>query len=145
MCLDHVREFNAGYNFFAGMSTDEIEAAQRPTAAWERETRAFAHSGGDAPPRWSDFADPLDAIQGRFGQVRQPDRKDGKPLSAADRRALKVLGLDADADRKALRSHYSELVRKFHPDRNGGDRGHEAALQEVITAYQQLKGAAAFA
>jgi hypothetical protein len=145
LCLDHVREFNAGYNFFAGMSTDEIEAAQRPTAAWERETRAFAHSGGDAPPRWSDFADPLDAIQGRFGQVRQPDRKDGKPLSGADRRALKVLGLDADADRKALRSRYSELVRKFHPDRNGGDRGHEAALQEVITAYQQLKGAAAFA
>ncbi|MBC7985400.1 MAG: molecular chaperone DnaJ, partial [Sphingomonadaceae bacterium] len=66
LCLDHVREFNAGYNFFAGMSTDEIYEAQRPYAGWERETRAFAANGADRPPRWADFADPLDAISARF-------------------------------------------------------------------------------
>jgi curved DNA-binding protein CbpA len=36
-------------------------------------------------------------------------------------------------------------VRKFHPDRNGGDRSFEKQLGEVIAAYQTLKGAAAFA
>ena len=73
------------------------------------------------------------------------ERRDGKPLSAPDRRALKVLGLDTDADRRGLRTRYSELVRKFHPDRNGGDRSMEKALQDVIAAYQQLKGSPAFA
>ena len=58
---------------------------------------------------------------------------------------LKVLGLAADADRSALRKRYSELVRKYHPDRNGGDRSHEAMLQRVIAAYQQLRQAPAFA
>jgi curved DNA-binding protein CbpA len=36
-------------------------------------------------------------------------------------------------------------VRRYHPDRNGGDRAHESELQKVIAAYQHLKGAAAFA
>ena len=50
-----------------------------------------------------------------------------------------------DADRTDLRRRYSELVRRYHPDRNGGDRSHERALQEVIAAYQALKGRPAFA
>lgn len=144
MCLDHVRAFNARYNFFDGMTADEIHHAQRPLAGWERETRAFARAGtGDPGPRWADFADPLDAVGARFAEARRA-RPDGKPLSDIDRRSLKVLGLDAQADRSALRQRYSELVRRYHPDRNGGDRSHEAMLQKVIAAYQHLRKAPAF-
>ena len=144
LCLDHVRAFNAGYNFFAGMSADEINAAQRPYAGWERESRAFGGSG-DRGPRWADFADPLDAITAHYRRTSAPERPDGKPLSGQDRDSLRVLGLEADADRRALRQRYSELVRRYHPDRNGGDRRYEAELQRVIAAYQQLKGAPVFA
>ena len=144
LCLDHVRAFNASYNYFNGMSADEIDAEQKPYAGWERETRAFSASA-DRPPRWADFIDPLDAIQTRFRGQRGPERADGKPLSIEDRRALRTLGLELDADRRALRQRYSELVRRYHPDRNGGDRSHERALGEVIAAYQRLKGSAAFA
>jgi hypothetical protein len=147
-CLDHVRAFNSGYNFFSGMSADEIHEAQRPYAGWERETRAFSPTAGaDRPPRWADFADPLDAIGARFRERMEAERtrSDGKPVSGSDRRDLKTLGLDLNADRKALRTRYSELVRKFHPDRNGGDRSHESALGEVIAAYQRLRKSPAFA
>jgi hypothetical protein len=142
-CLDHVRAFNAGYNFFNGMSAEEIHDAQRPLAGWERETRAFAHAGADAPPRWADFADPLDAIGARF-RDKMEARRDGRPLADADRRALKVLGLSADADKAALRKRYAELLQRYHPDRNGGDRSHERVLQAVIEAYQRLRKAPAF-
>lgn len=144
LCLDHVRQFNAGYNFFDGMTVEEISAQQRPYAGWERETRAFSPGAGGTP-RWTDFLDPLDAIQARFGTGRHAARKDGKPLSDADRRALRVMGLEADTDRRALRQRYSELVRRYHPDRNGGDRSHERKLREVIEAYTLLKKAEAFA
>ena len=66
LCLDHVRDFNTRYNYFTGMSPDEIVEQQRPMAGWERETRAFSTAGGDQPPRWADFNDPFDAISGRF-------------------------------------------------------------------------------
>ncbi|SNS65299.1 DnaJ domain-containing protein [Sphingomonas laterariae] len=144
LCLEHVRAFNSGYNFFDGMSSDEIEQAQRPFAGWERETRAFSAAGGSAGPRWGDFVDPLDAISARFAEARQV-RPDGRPLGDADRRALKTLGLTAEADLKAIRKRYTELVRRYHPDRNGGDRTHEKALQDVISAYTHLKAAPAFA
>ena len=55
------------------------------------------------------------------------------------------MGLNDDADRMALRRRYSELVRKYHPDRNGGDRGFEGKLGAAIEAYQLLKAARAFA
>jgi len=145
LCLDHVREFNARYNFFNGMSPDEIHDAQRPFAGWERETRAFATGGADRPPKWADFSDPLDAIGARFQRKMEPERKDGRPLSESDRKSLRVLGLATDVDRRGLRQRYAELVRRYHPDRNGGDRSHEKALQDVITAYTQLKSAPAFA
>ncbi|WP_375398227.1 J domain-containing protein [uncultured Sphingomonas sp.] len=147
MCLDHVRAFNARYNFFNGMSPEEIHEAQRPYAGWDRETRAFAAGGVDRPPRWADFTDPLDAIGARFRerQASEMPRQDGKELTPGERRALAVLGLDVDVDRTALRRRYSDLVRRYHPDRNGGDRGMEHQLQEVIAAYQLLKGSRVFA
>ena len=144
LCLEHVRAFNAGYNFFSGMSAEEIHLAQRPYAGWESESRAFG-GGGDRGPRWADFSDPLDAITAHFRRTSAPERPDGKPLSGRDRDSLRVLGLAPEADRRALRRRYSELGRRYHPDRNGGDRSHEGELQRVIAAYQQLKAAPAFA
>jgi hypothetical protein len=149
-CLDHVREFNAGYDWFKGMTPEEILRAQSPLSAWERETRAFRPDAGiDAAPRWADFADPLEAIQAR-ARARKADLAGQaeavrRGLSPDERRAFEVLGLGFDADRQALRRRYSQLVRKYHPDRNGGDRSHEARLQAVVEAYQRLKSAAHFA
>ena len=144
-CLDHVRAFNAGYDYFAGMSPEEIYAAQSPLHGWQTETRAFGPNAGiDAPPRWADFTDPLEAISARARMRMPAARKDGILVTPAERRALEALGLPLDADRRALRQRYSELVRRYHPDRNGGDRSFETRLQGVVEAYQLLRKAAAF-
>ena len=145
LCLDHVREHNARYNFFEGMSPEEIEAAQSPIAAWDRATRAFAHAGADPAPPWSDFRDPLDAIAGRFGARFNAAAAPQSRFSAGERRALEALGLGPDTDLHAVRKRYSELVRRYHPDRNGGDRSQESKLRSVIDAWQTLKAAPAFA
>jgi hypothetical protein len=129
LCLEHVREFNTGYNFFTGMSAEQIMAAQSPTAGWERETRAFASFGGDGPPRWADFKDPMEALGARFAGVKRDA-------------AARAAGIDperAKADRRAIRRAYADAVRRYHPDHNGGDRRHEAKLQAVVEAYQRLR------
>lgn len=149
-CLDHVRQFNAGYDFFAGMTPDEIFAAQSPIAGWETTTRAFRPDAGiDQAPRWNDYADPLEAIS-RRARARREDalhRQEAarRGIDAEERKAYEVMGLGFDADRKALRSRYSELVRRYHPDRNGGDRSFEGKLQDVVDAYKRLKASTAFA
>lgn len=143
LCLDHVREHNARYNFFEGMSPDEISRAQSPLSGWDRPSHKFAANGADPPPKWGDFADPLDAISGRFGRMREAART--SRFTKAERNALSVLGLGENADRHALRQTYSTLVRRYHPDKNGGDRSHEARLRAVIESYQLLRKSAAFA
>lgn len=152
-CLDHVRQFNAGYDFFEGMSAEEIFHAQSPISGWERETRAFRPTAGiDGAPDWANFADPLDAISQRARtfrsqterSARPQQRHDGRTMSAEERRALDILGLSADSDSQAVRRRYTEMLRKYHPDHNGGDRKHEARLRSVVEAYQVLRKAATF-
>ncbi|KTE75386.1 DnaJ domain-containing protein [Sphingopyxis sp. A083] len=148
LCLDHVREFNAGYNYFEGMNADQIMAAQSPTAGWETESRTFRAAGSaDLPPRWADFKDPMDALGARFRQRMDEARREAADprFTREEHRALQLMGLANDADRAALRRRYSELVRKYHPDRNGGDRSHEVRLGEVVAAYQLLRKARPFA
>ena len=148
-CLGHVREFNSGYDWFEGMSADEILAAQSPVAGWARESRAFrADAGADGVPRWADFDDPLDAIGGMAGDIKQ--RAGGRSgdyqrFTPRERAALTTMGLSPRTDRKALRRRYSELVRRYHPDRNGGDRSQEGRLNQVVEAYKLLRRAEALA
>ena len=141
LCLDHVREHNTKYNYFEGMSAEEIAEAQTPLGGWERPSRRYRPVGADPMPAWSDFADPLDAIAASF---RHCDRGPPPRFSPNERRALSALGLGEDADLHSVRQKYSQLVRRFHPDRNGGDRSQEKKLGQVIDAWQTLKKAKSF-
>ncbi len=140
LCLDHVREFNTRYNFFTGMSADEISAAQTPYAGWERQTRAFASNGESPRPKWADFTDPLDAVGTGFkDSLRHRAAERAAALETPRTRALKTLELDTHADARNIRRRYAELVRRYHPDHNGGNRTHEKALQAVVAAYTELR------
>lgn len=149
-CLDHVRQFNSGYDYFDGMSSEEIFQAQSPLRGWASETRAFRPDAGvDEAPHWANFSDPLEAISARARsharERRRHMRSAAGRFTPVEERALSALGLEQDIDRRGLRQRYTELLRRFHPDHNGGDRSHEGRLQEVVGAYQVLRGATAFA
>jgi len=150
-CLDHVREFNAGYDWFEGMSAEEILRAQSPIAGWQTESRVFRPTAGiDDGPRWADYADPLDAIAARARGIRSRAEREARRamsgrFSREEAQALEVMGLGSDTDRSRLRRRYTELVRRYHPDRNGGDRSHEVRLNAVVEAYQILRKSAALA
>ncbi|HEX5644824.1 MAG TPA: J domain-containing protein [Erythrobacter sp.] len=150
-CLDHVREFNAGYDWFEGMSADEILRAHSPIAGWQTESRAFRPTAGmDGLPRWADFNDPLDAIGARANGIKSRARRDAEVardgrFTVEEARALDTMGLGLETDRRRLRQRYSELVRRYHPDRNGGDRKFEARLNSVVEAYQLLRKSRVFA
>jgi len=149
-CLEHVREFNAGYDWFEGMSADEILNAQSPVNGWRTENRAYnPQAAVDGMPRWADFNDPLDAISARANGIKSRAQREAAMamsgrFSKDEAEALETMGLGSDTDRPKLRRRYSELVRRYHPDRNGGDRRYEARLSKVVDAYQLLRKSAAF-
>jgi len=144
-CLEHVREFNSDYNWFEGMTADEILDAQSPAAGWKTESPGFSPTGGvDGMPRWADFDDPLEAISARANGIRSRAEREARMamdgrFSKQEAQALEAMGLGLDTDRQRLRRRYSELVRRYHPDRNGGDRQFETRLNQVVEAYQLLR------
>ena len=151
MCLDHVREFNSGYDWFEGMTAEEILDAQGPASGWRTESPSFRPTAGvDGMPRWADYDDPLEAISARANGIKSRARRqaemamDGR-FSREEAEALDTMGLGLDVDSARLRRRYSELVRRYHPDRNGGDRTHEARLGKVVEAYQTLRKSRAIA
>lgn len=138
-CLEHVRAFNAGWNYFEGLEGEELWQAQSAYPVWERETRAFAHNAfAEGPDR---VEDALGILRWKAGAAREAPRRQ---LSAQDRQALSRLGLGNDAGLADVKARYRELARKYHPDVNQGRRDHESRLQVLNAAYTHLKQSPAF-
>ncbi|TKB14434.1 MAG: molecular chaperone DnaJ, partial [Mesorhizobium sp.] len=81
--------------------------------------------------------DPFDLFKGPKDPREARERK-AKPLEA---KALETLGLDTKASGKDIKARYKELVKRHHPDANGGDRGSEDRFRDVLQAYRVLKQA----
>ena len=140
-CLDHVREYNATYNYFNGMSDEAVAAYQREALVGHRPTwnmgvnragKGHREDGGEP------VGDPLGNIHGRAADARSTAARRPR-YSAATVQGLAMLGLDESADRVSVRARYKELVKRLHPDSNGGDRSSEDRLREIIRAYKFLK------
>jgi DnaJ domain len=141
-CLDHVREYNATYNYFNGMSAEAMARYQRDALVGHRPTWSMGvnrgaksfHWQGDDPSRTSD---PLGTFQ---TNIRQPNAGSRKPrYGLAALRALDQLGLDDSVDMAVIKARYKHLVKRLHPDANAGDRSNEDKLREIIRAYNYLK------
>jgi hypothetical protein len=82
---------------------------------------------------------------GLFDEPLRPSRSPpGRWADKGDAQALGTLGLGRNATPADIRRTYRGLVRRYHPDSNGGDRSHEGKLQAVVNAFTHLKAAAGY-
>lgn len=147
-CLDHVREYNKSYNYFSGMDDDQTRAYQRDALTghrptWKMGVNAKAADGA----AWSD-TDPQQAARARAearagrGRARPSSSGARAPkLKQLEARAFDTLGLPHHVRDGEIKTRYKELVKRLHPDANGGDRSLEDRLREIINAYSLLKKA----
>ena len=144
-----MREYNNSYNFFAGMSEDAV--AQVPEGRHHRPSPDLEAGLARRPARrapaisvragWA-ADDPFGLFgEGSRAPVMRGPTAEGRKILNAQRRALDVLGLEANAKRADIKARFKVLVKQHHPDANGGDRGSEDRLREIIVAYNYLKSA----
>jgi len=146
-CQPHAAEYNRGWNFFAGMSDDQVRERQteesftggRPTWSFKagrgsREAAAAASKGF--------FRDAFGIFGKNQAQANAAEKAAyDRGLGKLERAALTDLDLDATADSATIRRRYTELLKRTHPDANGGDRSTEHKLQRVIRAFRTLRKA----
>jgi hypothetical protein len=145
-CQAHIRQFNAKWNFFEGMSATDAKQYRESTATGHRPTWKVSPNG---TPRARQAAmkgkassghnieDPFDMFEGATAAPREPKRKLPKQI----RDAFSVMKLDPPSTPDEVKAKYKELVKKFHPDANQGEKGYEERLKRIIDAYQSLKSA----
>lgn len=151
-CLDHVRQFNASYNYFEGMSNAEVEDFQKSAMTGHRPTWKLgenaAAAGRESPDgtghrsrvHGHDAVDPHTLFEEADAEASRQAAK-RRPLKQLERKALDTLHLPETAGKAEIKARFKELVKRHHPDANGGDRGSEDKLREIIQAYNYLKQA----
>jgi DnaJ domain len=146
-CLDHVRAYNKSYNYFAGMPDDDVVAYQRSASTGHRPTwnMGVGKNGGAKPQRPQDwttaFVDPFGFFGGNGTQADHEPAKPQRTLGNFAQRSFEALDLEGHESGTEIKARYKELVKRLHPDANGGDRSLEDRLREIIQAYHYLKSA----
>ncbi len=137
-CLEHVRAYNASWDYYKGMSPGEIERQLRADASWQRPSWPLGRLGGGAHDEEA-IRDPLDVF-GAAGLRR--GRQGWPPASetpAALLEPLATLGLGWPVTLDAVKARYKELAKRHHPDANGGDRAAEERLKTINLAYAAIR------
>ena len=132
-CLEHVRTYNAAWDFYRGMSPGEIEAQLRADTGWRRPTWPLGRLGGMLDEAL--LHDPMHVLNAR----RHDDRRN-RDVPAEMRQPLATLGLAWPVTLDQLKSRYKELAKQHHPDANNGDRAAEERLKDINIAYAVLRG-----
>jgi hypothetical protein len=136
-CLEHVRAYNAAWDFYKGMSPGQIEAHMRADTGWQRPTWPLGRLGGGGFDE-SLIQDPLD-ILGAAG-VRQAAAGASKDRAPADlRQPLDTLGLAWPVSLEQVKSRYKELAKRHHPDANGGAAASLDRIKTINLAYAAVR------
>jgi len=146
-CLDHVRAYNKNWDYCAGMTAEEVEALVRTDTCWQRPTWPL----GD----WSTESVLRDRVRGDFGLggggsangmgagrgERGANGSGARPPRprTEEEKALGVLDLDGPVDFATIKARWKTLVKRHHPDANGGSREAEERLKSINRAYGTLK------
>ena len=138
-CLEHVRDYNAAWDYFSGLSEDEIEAIRRNDTVWQRPSWPLNKPYNSAEAELQDHIRRMfDMNWGPEANGRREQRQ-AKRGQSEEEQALAILGLEASASFTEIKSHYKKLAKQLHPDANGGGPEAEERLKAVNQAYATLK------
>lgn len=148
-CLAHVREYNHSYNFFTGMSEDAVATYQKESITGHRPTWKIGMNGpiNEKSKRrgrrgaFGGVDDPFSLFRegGTWSPEGDRPQPEGRMIRNAERKALDAMGLENSASKADIKMRFKALVKRHHPDANGGDRSSEDRLREIIQAYNYLK------
>lgn len=138
-CIKHVREYNKSYNYFSGMNDAELKKYQEAAVTGHRPTWGMGKNGDKGKAGPGNVSDPFEVLGGN--QAGADPKTQRRPIRNVERKSLVALNLDETASAQDIKNRYKQLVKRHHPDANGGDRASEDKLREIIQAYNYLKAA----
>lgn len=135
-CLDHIRAYNAQWNYHEGLGPDVMEQEYRSAATWDRPTWKMGDHNGPGSA-WDKAFDPFDLLKEADGPDKSGSAQPALPPGEIN--AYRVLGLSGPQTLETLKTRYKVLVKRYHPDTNGGTVEAENRMKDINAAYETLK------
>jgi len=135
LCDQHIKLFNKSWNYFEGMSDNEITNFLKSDITWHRPTQKFGSPDNFFSILWNN------ALNDKFKIFKDEKNKNINKvkLCKKDKDAFNIMELNFNADYMAVQRKFKILVKKFHPDRHAGNKVYEDKLKKITMAYSHLK------
>ena len=136
LCEEHIKQFNNNWNYFEGMSQNEIESFIKSDLTWHRPTQKFGTADNFFNILWNNaLGDKFSFFKDNEKEYKNKNRK----LTEKDRDAFKIMEIEYNADWTSIQKKFKTLVKKFHPDKHSGNKQYENKLKKITMAYTHLK------
>ena len=140
-CREHVQEYNKAWNYFQGMSLEQMEEYIARSTVWDRPTRRQDAAGNAEAVRrkaWQTYHFTDEEPPKDYASSSNRNRYTGN-RQTPEFEALALMGLEPPVDLDAIKTRYKELAKKYHPDLTGNDKQAEELLKKINMAYTVLK------
>jgi hypothetical protein len=138
-CLDHIKEYNKSWDFYKGMSVEQIENSMRSDTFWDRPSWPLKNSFKNIFDEFNEYVEDFvknddDKINDTFFKNKLLDES----LSLEEAKALKELDLKMPISLEKIKKNYKKLVKIFHPDVNGNNKDAEEKFKQINESYKLL-------
>ena len=136
LCLNHIKEFNKNWNYFAGMNDKQIYEFLKSDMTWHKPTQSFSSSDNFFKVLWNNaLKEEMDNIKFNYESNHMNKFK----FNYNDIKAFGILGVSVGLKWQKIQNKFKSLVKKFHPDMNSGNKKYEEKLKLITLAYTHLK------
>ena len=138
-CLDHIKQYNKSWDFYKGMSVDQIETSMRSDTVWDRPSwplkGKFKYDFDEFNKFTEDFIDTNDdKMNKNYFMSKLIDEN----LTIEESNAIKKLALEMPISLEKVKKKYKKLVKIFHPDVNGNNKKAEEKFKQINESYKIL-------
>lgn len=136
-CLKHVTEYNKNWDFYAGLSSEEIEMHIQNDTTWQRPTwklgqnQTFRRQMDSVHDTFGIFEESELGMNGKYNPPQSPETRHESRLVAA----AAFLQVNFPLRVSEVRKQYKKLAKKYHPDTNAGDKEAEKMFKLLNEHY----------
>ena len=137
-CLEHIKEYNKSWDFYRGLSANQIENSMREDIIWNRPSWPLKGNPYKVMEQINSFySDEINDLN-----INEKDNSYFKnklideSLTKEENEALTNLGLKLPLTLEKIKKSYKKLVKIFHPDVNGNNKDAEEKFKEINKSYK---------
>ena len=139
-CLNHIKEYNKSWDFYKGLTVDQIEQSINKDSVWDRPSWPLKGNPNKVMEQLNEFMNNDYNLfeNDRNQQEYYNNRLLDETLTNEQNLALKTLGVKLPINLEQIKKKYKKLVKIFHPDVNDNNKEAETKFKEINESYKLL-------